>query len=95
LLSDESRTGTAGLLATVILHLRLTWKGTVMAFAYLKDPTTDVQLLIRDEHVSSVEIRKDDGAITVFLLGGQVLNLTHEQSKQYVQHIKTHMQTGP
>ena len=66
-----------------------------MVFALLKDPTTDVQILIRDEHVSAVEIRKDDGAITIYLLGGQVLNLSHEHSKQYVQHIKANMHAVP
>ena len=79
----------------MLAYLLSPWKGTLMVFAFLKDPTTDVQLLIRDDHVSSVEIRKEDGAITIYLLGGQVLNLSHEQSKQYVQHIKTHMHAVP
>ncbi len=62
-----------------------------MVFALLKDSTNDTQLLVRDEHVSAVEVKKDDQSVAVYLVGGQVLHLTHEQSKQYVQHIKAHM----
>ena len=62
-----------------------------MSFALLKDPATEVQLLVRTEHVSAVEIKKEDQSVAVHLLGGQTLHLTHEQSKQYVHHIKTHM----
>jgi hypothetical protein len=28
--------------------------------------------------------------VTLYLRGGQTLHLTHEQSKQYVHHIKNH-----
>jgi hypothetical protein len=63
-----------------------------MSFALLKDPATEVQLLIRNDHVSAVEIsREGHHAAVVYLLGGQTLRLSHEQSKQFVQHIKTHM----
>jgi hypothetical protein len=62
-----------------------------MSFALLKDPVTDVQLLIRNDHVSAVEINKDHQSVLVQLVGGQTLHLTHEQSKQFVQHIKAHM----
>ena len=61
-----------------------------MTFALLNDDTTDVQLLIRNEHVSAVEIKKTDQSVTLYLRGGQILHLTHEQSKQYVHHIKNH-----
>ena len=60
-----------------------------MSFALLRD--ADDQVLIRNEHVSAVEIKKDDQSVTVHLLGGQTLHLTHEQSKQFVQHAKAHM----
>ncbi len=62
-----------------------------MNFILLKDPATDVQLLIRNEHISAVEIKKEDQAVVVHLLGGQALSLTHEQSRQFVHHIKLHM----
>ena len=63
-----------------------------MSFALLKDPATEVQLLVRNDHVSAVEIKKDDQSIAIHLVGGQTLHLTHEQSKQFVHHIKSHMQ---
>ena len=66
-----------------------------MSFALLKDPATEVQFLVRNDHVSAVEIKKEDQSVTVYLVGGQTLHLTHEQSKQYVQHIKAHMHTTP
>jgi hypothetical protein len=66
-----------------------------MVFALLKDSTNDTQLLIRDDHVSAIEVKKDDQSVAVYLVGGEVLHLTHEQSKQYVQHIKAHMHPLP
>ncbi len=62
-----------------------------MTFALLKDAASDDQLLIRNDHVSAVEIKKEDQSITVYLVGGQTLHLTHEQSKQFVHHVKTQM----
>jgi hypothetical protein len=62
-----------------------------MNFVVLKDPATDVQLMIRNDHVSAVEIQKDDKSVTVYLVGGKELHLTHEQSKQFLHHVKTHM----
>jgi hypothetical protein len=66
-----------------------------MTFALLKDAATEVQMLIRNDHVSAVEIKKEDQSVTVYLVGGQTLHLTHDQSKQYVHHIKTHMHPAP
>ena len=63
-----------------------------MNFIFLKDPTTEVQLLIRNEHISAVEIKKEDQAVILHLLGGQILALTHEQSRQFVHHLKVHTQ---
>ena len=62
-----------------------------MSFALLKDSDADIQTLIRNDHVSAVEIKKEDQSITVHLLGGQTLHLTHEQSRQFIHHIKAHM----
>jgi hypothetical protein len=62
-----------------------------MSFALLRDTPSDTQMLVRSDHVSAVEIKKEDQSITVHLLGGQTLHLTHEQSKQFVHHIKSHM----
>jgi hypothetical protein len=62
-----------------------------MNFLLLKDAATEVQLLIRNEHVSAVEIKKEDQAVIIHLIGGQTLHLTHEQSRQFVHHVKTHM----
>ena len=62
-----------------------------MSFALLRDTASDTQVLVRNDHVSAVEIKKEDQSVTVHLLGGQTLHLTHEQSKQFVHHIKSHM----
>jgi hypothetical protein len=62
-----------------------------MNFTLLNDATTEVQTLVRDDHVSAVEIKKSDQAVVIHLVGGQTLHLNQEQSKQYVHHIKTHM----
>jgi hypothetical protein len=61
-----------------------------MNFILLTDTATEVQLMLRNEHVSAVEIKKEDQAIVVHLLGGQTLHLTHEQSRQFLHHIKAH-----
>src|SRR5260370_6037596 len=66
--------------------------GLPMSFALLKDPASEVQVLVRNDHVSAVEIKKVDQAVVVHLVGGQTLQLNPEQSKQFVHHIKTHMQ---
>ncbi len=65
-----------------------------MNFVLLKDSGADEQLLIRNDHLSAVEIKKEDQSIIVHLLGGQTLHLTHEQAKQFIHHIKAHMQSG-
>jgi hypothetical protein len=62
-----------------------------MSFALLKDPATEVQVLIRNDHVSAVEIKKEEQSVTIYLVGGQTLHLTHDQSKQFIHHIKGHM----
>src|SRR5205085_2129078 len=62
-----------------------------MSFALLKDSDADIQTLIRNDHVSAVEIKKEDQSIVVYLLGGQTLHLTHEQSRQFIHHLKAHM----
>jgi hypothetical protein len=62
-----------------------------MSFVLLKDSLTDEELLIRNDHVSAVEVKKEDESVIVHLVGGQTLHLTHEQSKQFVHHVKAHM----
>jgi hypothetical protein len=66
-----------------------------MSFALLKDSAADLQILIRNDHVSAVEVKKDDQTVVVYLLGGQTLQLTHEQSAQFIHHLKTHMHPVP
>jgi hypothetical protein len=65
-----------------------------MNFILLKDPATEVQLLIRNEHISAVEVKKEDQSVILYLLGGQTLALTHEQSRQFIHHVKIHMRTA-
>ena len=45
--------------------------------------------------LSAVEVKKEDQSVTIYLLGGQTLHLTHEQSKQFVHHVKTHLHPTP
>jgi hypothetical protein len=66
-----------------------------MSFALLKDVAGDSQYLIRNDHVSAVEIRKGEESVTIHLIGGQTIHLTHEQSRQFVHHVKTHMHATP
>jgi len=66
-----------------------------MNFTFLKDPTTEVQFLIRNDHISAVEVKKEDESVHVHLLGGQTLHLTHELAKQFVYHVKTNMHPAP
>jgi hypothetical protein len=61
-----------------------------MSFALLKGPATEAQLLIRNDHVSAVELDKDDQSF-IHLLGGQTLHLSYEQSRQFVHHVKAHL----
>jgi hypothetical protein len=63
-----------------------------MSFILLNDPGSQRQRLIRTEHISAVEINKSDQSITLFLRGGQEIHLTHEESKQFLQHTKATMQ---
>jgi hypothetical protein len=65
-----------------------------MSVVLLKDPKTEVQYLIRNEHISAVEIHKSDEAVVLYLRGGQTIHLAHEPAKQFVQHMKTHMHPG-
>ena len=62
-----------------------------MNFILLKDSGTEVQLLVRNEHISAVEIKKEDQAVILHLVGGQTLPLSHDQSRQFVHHVKTHL----
>ncbi len=66
-----------------------------MNFALLKDPAKELQMLVRNDHVSAVEIQKGDHSVTLHLVGGQTLHLNQEMSRQYVHHIKTHMHPVP
>ncbi|MFL5242910.1 MAG: hypothetical protein ACJ8FY_12445 [Gemmataceae bacterium] len=62
-----------------------------MTYYLLNDPASQRQRLVRDDHISSVEINKTDQVITLVLIGGQEIRLTHEESKQFMHHIKSHM----
>jgi hypothetical protein len=63
-----------------------------MNFMLLKDAKTEVQYLVRYEHISAAEIKKGDESVIVYLAGGHIIHLTHDQSKQFVHSVKSHMQ---
>jgi hypothetical protein len=62
-----------------------------MSFLLLKDADSDIQHLIRNEHVSAAEIKKSDESVVLYLVGGQTIRLTHEQSKQFIHQVKSQM----
>jgi len=64
-----------------------------MKFILLNDSGSQSQRLLRNMHISAVEVSKADQSVTVFLLGGQEVRLTHEESKQFLAHIKAHLHT--
>jgi hypothetical protein len=64
----------------------------IMNFMLLKDAKTEVQYLVRYEHISAAEIKKGDESVIVYLAGGHIIHLTHDQSKQFVHSVKSHMQ---
>jgi hypothetical protein len=66
-----------------------------MSFVFLNDPASDEQLLIRNDHVSAVEVKTKGEVVTVHLMGGQSFRLTHEQAKQFVHHVKTNIHPTP
>ncbi len=63
-----------------------------MTFMLLKDAKSEDQYLIRKEHISAAEVKKGDESVVVYLSGGHVLHLTHEQGQQFVRLVKEHMQ---
>ena len=65
-----------------------------MNFILLNDPASQRQQLIRADHISAIQVNKADRSITLLLLGGQELHLTHEESKQFRHWAKAHMQTA-
>ena len=60
-------------------------------YVLLNDPASHVQHLLRTDHISVMEIRKEDHIIKVSLVGGQELTLTHEESKQLLHYIQGKM----
>ena len=62
-----------------------------MNFVLLNDPASHRQRLIRNDHISVVDINKADQSVTLLLLGGQEVHLTHEESRQFVQHTRAHL----
>jgi hypothetical protein len=65
-----------------------------MNYILLNDPASQRQQLIRADHISAIQVNKVDRSITLVLLGGQELHLTHEESKQFMHWTKSHMQTN-
>ena len=62
-----------------------------MTYYLLKDPASHHQRLIRDDHVSVVEINNEDHVVTLMLLGGQNVKLNQEESMQFIKAVRSHM----
>jgi hypothetical protein len=60
-----------------------------MTYILLNDPAGQQQRLLRQDHISAVEVKKADRSVTIFLIGGQEIHLTHEESKQFIQHMRS------
>jgi hypothetical protein len=60
-----------------------------MTYILLNDPGGQQQRLIRQDHISAVEVKKADRTVTLFLIGGKEIHLSHEESKQFMQHMKS------
>jgi hypothetical protein len=65
-----------------------------MNFILLNDPAGQRQQLIRADHICAIQLSKADRLITLLLLGGHEIHLTHEESKQFRHWAKAHMQSG-
>jgi hypothetical protein len=65
-----------------------------MNFVLLNDPGSGQQRLVRTDHISGVVVNKADQSITLLLLGGQEVHLTHEESKQFLQHTRAIFNPG-
>jgi hypothetical protein len=65
-----------------------------MSFLLHNDPASGHQRLIRPDHISAVETNRHDQTITLLLVGGQELRLTHEESKQFLHHTKGKLHSG-
>lgn len=62
-----------------------------MHYILLNDPRSQVQHFVCSDHISGAEIRKEDQIVKLYLLGGQELTLTHEESKQFLNHVRSRM----
>ena len=65
----------------------------VTGFIFLNDPGSKRQWLLRGDHISAAEVRREDGIVLLHLLNGEELLLTHEESKQFVHHAHPQKQT--
>ncbi len=59
-----------------------------MNYVLLNDPGSRQQRLIRIDHISTVEVNKADQSVTLQMLGGQQIPLSHEEAKQFLQYTK-------
>jgi hypothetical protein len=59
-----------------------------MSFLLLQDGGSHQQRCVRLDHVSSFTINKSDHLIILHLVGGQEVHLSHDESKQFLDHIK-------
>jgi Protein of unknown function (DUF2934) len=66
----------------------------MIGFILLNDPASERQWIIRGEHVSAAEARREDGLVTLSLLNGEKILLTQEESRQFVQHTHPHHGLG-
>ena len=60
-----------------------------MVYLMLNDPGSHRQRVVSMDHVSAFEINKTDHLITLFLMGGQEIHLSLEESRQFLHHMKS------
>jgi hypothetical protein len=62
----------------------------MIGFILLNDPKNEHQRIIRGEHVSAAESRREDGIVSLSMLSGERIVLTQEESRQFIQHTQPH-----
>ena len=60
----------------------------VSDFIQLDDQKGAGPWLIRDEHISAMHARRDNGTVRLLLTGGQEIHLGPEESRQFLEQVK-------
>lgn len=59
-----------------------------MKFLVLNDASNHRQRYLRNIHISGFNVNQADQSVTILLMGGQELQLTPDESRDFLAHIK-------